>query len=551
MNKRTLLLAATLPLIVAAAPAPSGKPDPLAASFRAHVAFLADDLLEGRGLGSRGHEIAANYVAQHFARLGLQPAGDNGTWYQRVSFAQSRFASERETATLDVGGQKINLENGATMALSPGAETGAEEVSGEMVFVGYGLYDPSQGINDFAGLDLKGKFAVILSGAPEGMNSEVAAHLARTSKAIAAQNAGAIGLITVRTLREAARLPWAKAVASARSPRRLLLGPDGKPLGDGSALKVRANIDDAAATALFASAPMNFAAVQAAAAKGMVKGFPLAGTFTVRRATAVERITSPNVLGLLPGTDKSLANEIVVISAHLDHVGIKANAKPGEDAIFNGAMDNATGSATLLEAATALAKAPPKRSVLFLATTAEESGLLGADYFARQPTVDVKRIIADVNIDMPILTCDFGDIVAFGGDRSTLGAAVAAAAKAEKLGVSPDPQPEEAVFTRSDHYPFVRRGVPSVFLKTGWSDVKGGQSCKEAERQFRLNSYHEVSDQLTLPFDWTAAAKWSRLNTAIIRQIANGKTAPRWYEGDYFGTAFAPNAPKAAKPKVR
>lgn len=547
MNKRAIVAIATLPLIVAAAPAP--KPDPLAASFRAHVAFLADDLLEGRGLGTRGHEIAANYVAQHFARLGLQPAGDNGTFFQRVAFAQSRFASERETATLDLGGQSLTLENGVGMALSPGPETGVEEIAGDMVFAGYGLVDPSLGIDDFAGLDLKGKYAVVLAGAPDTLNSEVAAHLARTSKAIAAQKAGAIGLITVRTSREAARLPWAKAVAAARSPRRLLLGRDGKPLGDGAGLKVRANISDEAATALFAAAPMNFAAVQAAAAKGLVKGFPLAGRLTVRRATAVERITSPNVIALLPGTDPVLANEIVVISGHLDHVGIKANARPGEDAIFNGAMDNASGSATLLEAATALAKAPPKRSVLFLSTTAEESGLLGADYFARQPTVDIKRIIADVNIDMPILTCDFGDVVAFGGDRSTLGDAVASAAKAEKLTVSPDPQPEEAIFTRSDHYPFVRRGVPSVFLKTGWRDAKGGQACKEAERSFRLNNYHDVSDQLSLPFDWDVAAKWTRLNIAIIRQIASGKTAPRWYEGDYFGTAFAPDAPKAKRPK--
>ncbi len=312
---------------------------------------------------------------------------------------------------------------------------------------------------------------------------------------------------------------------------------------------MRAAIDDGAAAALFAGSPMAFADVQAAAAKGPVKGFALAGQLTVRRATSVERITSPNVLGLLPGTDKTLAAQIVVISAHLDHVGTKADAKPGEDAVFNGAMDNASGSATLLEAAAALAKSPPKRSVLFLATTAEESGLLGADYFARQPTVDVNRIVADVNIDMPILTCDFGDVVAFGGERSTIGQVVAAAAKAQKLGLSPDPQPEEAVFTRSDHYPFVRKGVPSVFLKTGWADTKGGQSCKEAERKFRLNSYHEVSDQLDLPFDWAAAAKWTRLNTEIIRRLANAPTAPRWYEGDYFGTAFAAAAPKAPQPK--
>jgi len=542
MIKHLLLTAAALPLI-AAAPAPA----PLADSFRAHVAFLADDLLEGRGIGSRGHEIAAAYIAQHFARLGLQPAGTAG-WMQRINFAESRFASERETAVLDLGATKLTLENGVGLVVSAGNTAGAEEVSGEMVFVGYGLQDKSQGIDDFAGLDLKGKYAVVLSGAPDGMNSEIAAHLARVSKAVGADAAGAIGVITVRTLKEAARLPWDKYASRARLPRRQLLGPDGQPLGDGAGLKVRAAIDDAAATALFAGAPMDFAAVQAAAAKGMVKGFPLKGRFSVRRATSVERISSPNVLALLPGTDKSLANEIVVISAHSDHVGMKVGGKPGEDIIYNGAMDNAAGTATLLEAAAALVKNPPKRSVLFLATTAEESGLLGADYFSRYPTVDVKRIVADVNIDMPILTCDFGDVVAFGGERSTIGQTVLSAAKAEKLGVSPDPQPEEAVFTRSDHYPFVRKGVPSVFLKTGWTDTKGGLACKEAERTFRLNNYHEVSDQLDLPFDWNAAAKWTRVNIGIIRTLANAKAAPRWYEGDYFGTAFAPAAAKAKKP---
>lgn len=543
MNKPLLLAAAALPLI-AAAPPPAG---PLAASFRSHVAFLADDLLEGRGLGSRGHEIAANYIAQHFARLGLQPAGTN-SYVQRIGFAESRFASERESALLDLGATKLTLENGVGLVVSPGSTAGAEEVTGEMVFVGYGLQDPSQGIDDYAGLDLKGKYAVVLSGAPDGMNSEIAAHLARVSKATGAEAAGAIGVITIRTLKEAERLPWDKYASRARLPRRLVLDPNGQPLGDGAGLKVRAAIDDAAATALFAGAPMDFAAVRAAAQKGMVKGFPLPGRFTVRRATSVERISSPNVLALLPGTDKTLGREIVVISAHSDHVGMKVGAKPGEDAIYNGAMDNAAGTATLLEAATALVKAPPKRTVLFLATTAEESGLLGADYFSRFPTVDVKRIVADVNIDMPILTCDFGDIVAFGGERSTIGTLVAQAAKAEKLGVSPDPQPEEAVFTRSDHYPFVRKGVPSVFLKTGWTDTKGGLACKEAERKFRLNNYHEVSDQLDLPFDWNAAAKWTRLNIGIIRGLANAKAAPRWYEGDYFGNAFAAGAPKAKKP---
>ncbi len=547
MNKKLLAPLFALPLIAAAPPAlPT---DPLAASFRAHVAFLADDLLQGRGIGTPGHEIAANYIAQQFARAGLTPMGDGGTWFQRVNFAESRFASQRETAVLELGDKRLTLENGIGLVVSPGSVAGPESVSGEMVFVGYGLQDKSQGIDDFAGLDLKGKFAVMLSGAPDTLNSEVAAHLARVSKPVAAQAAGAIGIITVRTAREAARLPWEKYASRARLPRRVLLGPDGKPLGDGAALQVRAAIDDTAAAALFAGAPQDFAAVRAAAAKGLVKGFPLSGRLRVTRDTRIERISSPNVLGLLPGTDARLASEIVVISAHSDHVGTKAGAKPGEDAIYNGAMDNASGTATLLEAAAALSKARPKRSVLFLATTAEESGLLGAEYFSRVPTVEAKRIVADVNIDMPILTCDFGDVVAFGGERSTIGPVVAAAARAMRLGLSPDPQPEEAVFTRSDHYPFVRAGVPSVFLKTGWTDTKGTMACKEAERTFRLNHYHEVSDQLDLPFDWAAAAKWSRLNTDIIRRIAGAPTAPRWYAGDYFGNAFAPDAPKAPLPK--
>ena len=259
------------------------------------------------------------------------------------------------------------------------------------------------------------------------------------------------------------------------------------------------------------------------------------------------KISSPNVIAMLPGSSKTVGSQIVLISAHLDHIGMKADAKPGTDTIYNGAMDNASGSAMLLAAARALAtsKTPPKRSVLFLSTTAEESGLLGADYFARVPTVPMSSVVAAVNIDMPILTCNFGDIVAFGADRSTIAKAVGIAAKKEGLGVSPDPQPEEAVFTRSDHYPLVRAGVPAVFLKTGWTDAKGGMTCKDAERAFRLNSYHELSDQIDLPFDWGAAAKFARLNTGIIRSIADAPQAPRWYAGDYFGDSFAPNADKA------
>jgi hypothetical protein len=542
---------AALLLLLAAAPvlaAPPAKPDPLADALRADITFLSSDAMEGRGLGQRGHEIAANYVAAEFTRLGLKPAGTDG-FFQRVNFAESKFTSDKETAALDRDGKVTVWTNGVELSLNPGTTSGSDTITAPLVFAGFGLKDAKLGIDDFAGLDVRGKFVVVLSGYYPGMNSEIGAHLARTSKASTALANGAVGLIQVRTLQEAARLPWEKSVSRARTSRRTLLGPDGQPLGDGAGLAVRAGLDDAAAATVFAGAPMDFAAVRAAAAKGPVKGFALPGSITIKRAQEVTKISSPNVLAMLPGSSATVGEQIVLISAHLDHIGLKADAKPGTDNVYNGAMDNASGTAMLLAAARALAtsKTPPKRSVLFLSTTAEESGLLGADYFARVPTVPMYRVVGAVNIDMPILTCDFGDIVAFGADRSTMARSVAIAAKKEGLTMSPDPQPEEAVFTRSDHYPLVRAGVPAVFLKTGWKDAKGGLACKDAERTFRLNSYHELSDQIDLPFDWSAAAKFARLNTGIIRSIADAPQAPRWYAGDYFGDSFAPEAQKAVK----
>ena len=525
----------------AAAPPPSQLPNAL----RSHVTFLADDLMEGRGLGTRGHEIAARYVAAQFAAMGLKPAGTDG-YLQRITFLETRFTSDHETLTLDRAGTKAVFTNGVEMTLSPGSIEGAEMISAPIVFAGYGLKDARLGIDDYAGVDAAGKIVVVLTGAPAAIDGEIGAHLSR-SKGGFALAAGAIGLIQVRTLADAARAPWSKSVARARQPRRSAVSPDGQLGGDGAGLKVRASVDEATAAALFAGAPMGFAAVQAAAANGPVKGFALSGTVTIQRANGVSRVTSPNVLGLLPGSSHGLTDQIVVISAHLDHLGMRPDLKG--DQIFNGALDNASGVATLIETARALAgaKTGPKRSILFMATTGEESGLLGSDYFARHPTVALDRVVADVNIDMPLLTCDFGDVIAYGAERSTVANAVRAAAQDEGLGLSPDPQPVEAIFVRSDQYPFIKAGVPAVFLKTGWRDAHGGQACAAADRDFRLNHYHEPSDDLSLPLDWTVAAKFARLNIGIIRRLADGADAPRWYAGDYFGDSFAPEAAKATR----
>ncbi|WP_439532019.1 M28 family peptidase [Polymorphobacter sp.] len=533
------------------------RTDRLPAALEGHVRFLADDLLEGRGIGERGHEIAARYIAAQFAGLGLVPAGNSAApdgWFQRITFAERRFTSAQESIAFAPAGTPAGTGagktqtwiNGKDIMLSPGNTEGSDEITAPLVFAGFGLYDPALGIDDFAGLDIKGKIVVVITGAHPGLPSETAAHLSRSSKASRALALGAIGLVQVRSYAEQARAPFAKAAPRARLPVRGPLGPNGAPVGDGAALQVRATLDDAAAAALFAAGPQPLVTLLDAARTAPVKGFALPGTFTIRRAQAITRITSPNVLGLLPGRGPR-AQEIVLVSAHADHLGRKPDAKPGEDAIYTGAMDNAGGIATLLETARTLAAGPPPpRSILFLATTAEESGLLGADYWSRYPTLPIASVVGVVNIDMPILTCDFADVIAFGAEHSTLIDPVRAAARKEKLTVSPDPQPEEAIFTRSDHYPLVRAGIPAVFLKTGDKDTSGGQRCAETERTFRLNHYHEVSDDLSQPFDWQAAAKFARLNTDIIRRIAAGPI-PRWFEGDYFGNAFAPQAPKAKK----
>ncbi|WP_448662224.1 M28 family metallopeptidase [Sphingomonas sp. CJ20] len=252
---------------------------------------------------------------------------------------------------------------------------------------------------------------------------------------------------------------------------------------------------------------------------------------------------APNVLGILPGSDPVLRNEYVVLSAHLDHIG--TDARPGRDKVFNGAMDNAAGVATMLEAARILATAPvaPKRSILFVALAGEELGLVGSSYLARNPVVGTGKVVADVNLDMPILLYDFQDVVAFGAEHSTLGPIVAHAAGQMGVTLSPDPMPEEQLFVRSDHYSFVKAGVPSVFLVTGFKN--GGE---KAFRGFLRTHYHQVSDQIDLPFDWKAGAKFAELNARIAREIADGEQPPRWYEGNQYGDRYAKGAPRAPRP---
>jgi Zn-dependent M28 family amino/carboxypeptidase len=251
----------------------------------------------------------------------------------------------------------------------------------------------------------------------------------------------------------------------------------------------------------------------------------------------------PNVIGVIAGADPALKDEYVVISAHLDHMGKSRTA--GSDGIYNGAMDNASGVATMLEAARAFTKdgKPPRRSIMFVAVAAEEQGLLGSSFLTRNPLVGGGRMVANVNLDMPILLYDFQDVVAFGAEHSTMGPIVAAAAAKMNVSLSPDPVPSQNLFVRSDHYSFVKAGIPAVFLVPGFKN--GGD---KAFREFERRHYHQVSDDISLPFDWNAGAKFARLNYLIAREIADADQAPRWYQGNSYGDRYAKKAPRAPKP---
>jgi Zn-dependent M28 family amino/carboxypeptidase len=538
MRRAFAALLATATIATAAAAQAPAAPSFTPEAFRAHVEFLADDLLEGRDTGTRGYDIAAHYVATRFEALGLKPAvGDS--WYQQVPFAIANLAGEAPKVT--IGGRAFT--HGQEVLVGPTVTEASQSVEAPVVFVGYGLDAPRQGFNDYRGLDVRGKIVAVLSGTPKGTPSEMGAHL-NAEKARMAEAKGAIGLVTIPTRADAERRPWARRVELSKGPSMSWVSRDGRPFSRAPGIRVAATLDSAATEALFAGSRRTLASVLDEAARdgGKPKGMALKPMIKIERQSEIKRIQSPNVLAILPGSDPNLASEYVVLMAHLDHEGVDPSLTG--DKIYNGAMDNATGTATLLEVARAMAASPdrPKRSILFAAVTAEEDGLLGSEYLAKHPVVGNGRVVGVVNLDMPVLLYDFQDVIAFGSDHSTLGSIVDRAVRQAGVALSPDPLPQEGLFTRSDHYRFVQAGVPSVFLMTGFAG-EGGQRF----RDFLSTHYHKPSDQVTLPFDWNAGAKFARINYLIAKEIADAPEAPRWYGDSFFGQTVGGGQPMATR----
>jgi len=541
-------LASALPAQQAGAPAmPTFTPD----SVRATVAFLSDDLLKGRDTGSEGYDIASRYVASRFAALGLKPGGDNGGWYQEITFQQTDHGQTPGTLTITgPKGASQSWNQGTDVLLSVSGNEPDLDLAAPLVFVGYGIEDAKLGINDYAGLDVKGKIVVTLRGFPKGMASEEGAHVSAT-KAQAAQAHGAIGMVSVDTLLSAKTRPWERRVHFADAPSFAWVDTDGKAFDEAPAIRGTASLNDPVARAAFAGAPRSLDAIRQEADKagGRPRGFPLKTSVRIQSPSVSKRVQSRNIVAILPGSDPALAAQYVVLSAHLDHIGVtpaRPDDKPGTDRINNGALDNAAGIATMLEVARAAAEAPvkPRRSLIFLASTGEEKGLLGADYYARHPSVPISSIVGNVDLDMPLLLYRFTDVTAFGADHSTLGSIVRQAVAPMGLALSPDPMPAEGIFTRSDHYMFVKQGVPAVFLATGYAN--GGEKAWEA---FLSGNYHHPGDDMNQPIDWVAGARFAEANYRIMRAMADADAPPLWYRGDFFGDTFAPKAQKADKGK--
>jgi Zn-dependent M28 family amino/carboxypeptidase len=535
--------AATAPATVTPAAAPFTPQ-----RFRAHVAFLADDLLAGRRTASPGHEIAARYVATQFESYGLQPGGSDGGWYQRIPFQRTEYVAGGSFATITGAAGEQRFAHGADVLVGINPREPSLDVSAPLVFVGYGVENALLGLDDYRGLDVRGKIVVALRGYPKGLPSEEGAHVSAT-KAEAAQKHGAIGIIGVDTLLSAKTRPWKRRIETANEASFDWVGPDGLAHVEAPGIRVTAAANDTAAAAIFAGAPRTLESIRREAdrAGARPRGFPLKAQVRLQSQSTATRLSSPNVIGVLPGSDPVLAQQYVVLSAHLDHIGEKdpvPGEPPGTDRINNGALDNAAGIATMLEVARAAAAAPdrPRRSIVFLASTAEEEGLLGADYYARFPTVPIRQVVGNVDLDMPLLLYPFTDVIAFGADHSTFGSLVARAAGTMGIALAPDPMPQEGIFTRSDHYRFVRQGVPAVFLATGFAN--GGE---KAWGEFLAGNYHHPGDDLAQAIDWDSGARFADVNYRITRAMADDDATPRWIERDFFGETFAPGAPRAPR----
>jgi len=512
-----------------------------------HLQFLAADERMGRMTGSAEYDESAAYVVGHFEDIGLEPAGDEG-WYQQVPMMARRIDVEAATVVYHQDGGESSLKWKEDFVM-PGDPVRPEtEIQAEVVYVGFGIHAPDMNYSDYDNIDVKGKVVALFGGAPSTFaHNERAFYSSRLTKSEEAVARGAIGAISLRSRVDQRRYSWKRLSENAGvRPGMSWVNLSGDVANYFPELQGSATLNNSAAEDLFKSAPISFEDALDAADAGTPLSTPLGFEVTLARKTNHESISSPNVIGMLRGSDSELANEYIIYTAHLDHIG--TGVPINGDSIYNGMYDNAMGVALLIETARVFAAMSerPRRSILFIVLTGEERGLVGSDYFAHYPTVPAESMVANINLDMPLLLYPLADVVAFGAEHSSLEGVIKRVVGLENLVLTPDPIPEEVLFIRSDQYSFVKQGVPSVFMVPGFTssdpEIDGGALF----RGHLKTHYHQPSDDLSRPIDWDSAIRFARANVRIGHAVASQDERPTWNEGDFFGDKFA--APGSDRP---
>jgi len=518
-------------LLFAAATIAAAKPAKLffdGKSWWDHVKVIADDSMEGRETGSLGLRKAEAYAVEQLKRAGLEPAGSDG-FYQNIQFVQRQIDEKNSYAFLTRNGQANPVALGDDAYFSTRVEGTDQEVNAELVFAGNGLQVPESHLDELAGLDLKGKVVVYLAGSPASVPGPLAAHyggLAQRWKSYA--TAGAVGIIAIPNP-ASMDIPWSRMSLNRAHPSMDLAD---REFSEIAGLKVAMVFNPAAADALFDSSGHSYAEVAALGRdRKELPHFALAVSMRALAAMQKAPIESANVVAKLTGSDAKLKSEYVVLSAHIDHVGI--GEPVNGDRIYNGAMDDGSGVAAVLDIAASLKQHPEKlkRAVIFLLVTAEEKGLLGSKYFAARPTVDAKAIVADINIDMFLPIVPLKMLRVQGINDSSLGDRAADIAKSFGVKAMPDPEPLRNLFVRSDQYNFIRHGIPSVIM-----DVFYEANSPEAQtfKDWLTQRYHAPSDDTDQPVDLHAAALYEQIVRRLLVDTANDAQRPQWKADSFF-----------------
>jgi Zn-dependent M28 family amino/carboxypeptidase len=491
----------------------------------ADVKVLADDNMEGRATGSPGLKRASAYVVDQLKQAGVQPAGTDG-FYQPIMFRTRQLDESQSSLTLVQNGKAQNLTLGDEAVIGTRVDL-APAVDAQLVFAGYGLRVPEENYDDFSGLDVKGKVIVVFSGSPSSIPGPLASHYnSAGEKARVMRELGVIGYIAVANP-NAMDLPWSR-IASARTIPSMAI--DDEALNDSRGIRFAASWNPAKAEQLFEGSGHTFAEiVELGKDRKPLPHFALAKSIRARTKVIQAKVESANIVGKIPGSDPKLKDEYVVLSAHIDHLGI--GPAINGDKIYNGAMDNASGTAAILEVAKSLQGEKLKRSVLVVFVTAEEKGLLGSRYFSAHPTVPSHAMVADINTDMFLPIYPMKSLIVYGLEESGLGDEVSQVAKQVGIKTMPDPEPLLNHFVRSDQYSFIKIGIPALALKNGYEK---GSPEEAMVHQWSKERYHAPSDDVNQPVDLSAAATFEEVVRGLAVKVANDEARPAWHANSFF-----------------